>query len=142
MILEWVKDHQTLAGWLVALSVLMLLASAVVMPILVSRMRADYFMPDRDRAESLAIQHPVIRWSGLILKNLLGAVLLLAGLVMLLTPGQGLLTVFMGLLLLNFPGKRKLELKLIRQPGVFRAINWIRARAGREPLQLPEADSY
>ena len=137
-LLDWVKENRTLTGWLVAGSFVVLIVSAILVPILVARMRADYFMPERDREDTLAQRHPVIRWTGLILKNLLGGVLALAGLVMFVTPGQGILTLFMGLMLLDFPGKRRLELRLIRIPAIHRAIDWIRRKAGREPLQLPD----
>jgi hypothetical protein len=140
MFLDWLKENQALAGWLVGLSVFMLIGSAVLVPFLVARMRSDYFMPERQEELTLASRHPVIRWTGLILKNLLGAILFLAGLAMFFTPGQGILTLFMGLMLLDFPGKRRLELRLIRTRAIHRAIDWIRQRAGREPLQLPERD--
>lgn len=136
--MDWIKENQTLVGWLGAASLLTLVVSAFLVPFLVSRMRADYFMPDRDPEEVFAHQHPVIRWTGLILKNLAGLVLFLAGFVMLATPGQGFITMFVGLLLMNFPGKRRLELALIRLTVIRRAIDWIREKAGREPLQLPE----
>lgn len=137
MILDWVKENQALTGWLVALSVAMLIGSAILVPVLVVRMRSDYFLPGREVELSLAGRHPVIRWVFLVLKNLLGGVLFLAGLAMFLTPGQGILTLFIGLMLLNFPGKRRLELRLIRIPAIHRAIDWIRRKAGQEPLQLP-----
>jgi len=40
-------------------------------------------------------------------------------------------------MLLEFPGKRRLELTLIRQPLVLKAVQWLRHRAGREPLEIP-----
>ncbi len=65
--------------------------------------------------------------------------MVLAGIVlaMPLVPGQGILTILIGLSLLDFPGKRKMELKLIRLRAVRRGINWIRARAQQPPLDLP-----
>ena len=103
-------------------------------------MSADYFMPDRDPGRALALQHPVLRWTGLILKNLFGLILFIAGIAMLFTPGQGLLTVFIGLMLMDFPGKRRLELWVIRRPAIRKAFDWIRSKAGRKPLQLPAND--
>ncbi len=70
-------------------------------------------------------------------KNLLGGVLVVLGLVMLLTPGQGLLTLLIGLMLMNFPGKYRLERWLVTRPGVLRALNWLRARQGHQPLEAP-----
>jgi hypothetical protein len=55
---------------------------------------------------------------------------------MLVLPGQGVLTILAGITLLNYPGKRRLELWLVRRPAIHRAIDWIRRRAGRAPLEL------
>jgi hypothetical protein len=61
---------------------------------------------------------------------------MLAGVAMLVLPGQGLLTLLMGFLLVDFPGKYRLERWLFARPIVRRPINWLRHRAGRVPLQL------
>lgn len=138
-LLTWFKEHAVLTGWLAGASIVTLVASALLVPVLVARMRADYFLPERDSERMFANRHPVIRWTGLILKNLFGALLFLSGLIMLATPGQGLITMFVGMILMDFPGKRRLELRIIRIGAVYRAIDWIRRRAGREPLRLPES---
>jgi len=72
-----------------------------------------------------------------LLKNLLGALLVVMGLVMLVTPGQGLLTLLAGLLLMNFPGKYRMERWLVLRPGVMRALNWLRQRQGHAPFDRP-----
>ena len=69
-------------------------------------------------------------------KNVLGAVLMIAGVAMLVLPGQGLLTMVLGFLLIDFPGKYRLERWLVARPMVHRPLNWIRRRAGREPLKV------
>ena len=56
------------------------------------------------------------------------------GLILLVLPGQGLLTILIGLLLLDFPGKRAVELKLVRRPGIAAFLNRMRARHGRPPF--------
>ena len=73
----------------------------------------------------------------LITKNLLGIVLLIAGLAMLLVPGQGLLTIVVGMLLIDFPGKFRVERWLVTRRQVWRSINWLRKRAGRPVLNSP-----
>jgi hypothetical protein len=84
-------------------------------------------------------QHrPVLRSSLLIAKNVLGIVLVIAGVLMLLVPGQGLLTIVAGLILLDFPGKFDLERRLATQRHVWRSINWLRKRFGRTALQRPK----
>ncbi len=70
-------------------------------------------------------------------KNIAGVFFLLMGIIMLITPGQGLLTILIGLLLMDFPGKRRFEIWLIRIPSIHRAINWIRKKGDKAPLKLP-----
>lgn len=83
-------------------------------------------------------RHHLVRWSGLILKNLVGVVMILLGMVMSLpgVPGQGLLTILLGLVMMDIPGKRPLETKLIQRPQVLNAINRLRARFNKPPLIL------
>ena len=135
---EYVHHHKEILVWLGAFSAVTFVGSLLLIPILCVRMGQDYFMPHRDKEETLAGRHPVIRWTGLILKNIIGMLLVAAGIAMLFLPGQGVLTVVIGIMMLNFPGKRRLELRMIRLPGVLRVINALRARARHAPLQLPE----
>ena len=78
-----------------------------------------------------------IRWLVLIMRNIVGVLLVISGVVLLALPGQGLLTILAGLVLMSFPGKRALELGIIRLPMVLRAVNWVRKRRSKEPLQVP-----
>jgi hypothetical protein len=102
-------------------------------------MSPDYFLHPSPPVESWRRRHPALRISTLVIKNVLGVVLLLAGLAMLVLPGQGIITILVAMSLLNFPGKRSLELRIIRQGPVLQAINWIRARAKRPPLVVPRS---
>ncbi|NMD40555.1 MAG: hypothetical protein GYA83_07175, partial [Deltaproteobacteria bacterium] len=79
----------------------------------------------------------VFRLFSVVLKNVLGLVLIMAGFIMLFIPGQGVLTILVGMTLVSFPRKRALEMRLVRRPQVLRAVNWIRRRSGKEPLILP-----
>ena len=83
-------------------------------------------------------RHPVVRGLGLVGKNLAGLVLLVLGFVMALPgiPGQGVLTMIIGLTLLDFPGKRGLERRVLKHPRVLGAINRLRARFHRPPLEM------
>lgn len=105
---------------------------------LLVRLPEDYFLDSYERAWWVD-RHPLIRWCGLLLKNLGGLLLILFGIVLSLpgVPGQGLLTVLIGLTLVDFPGKRRVELFLIRRGPVQRTVNALRRRYGKPPLQLP-----
>ena len=125
-------------AWLFGLSLLLFVGSLLTIPLLVARIRADYFLTSDRRADGWLGRHPASRMTARVIKNSLGVVLLLAGLAMMVLPGQGIITVLVSLSLLEFPGKRALELRLIRQPSINRSINWMRKRSGRAPLIIPE----
>jgi hypothetical protein len=82
----------------------------------------------------------VLRAVGIFAKNLLGLVLVGAGIVMSLpgVPGQGVLTILLGIMLLDFPGKRALETRIVSRPRVNSAVNALRARFDKPPLMLDE----
>ena len=57
----------------------------------------------------------IVRWGAVIAKNLFGVFLILLGIVLSLpgVPGQGILTILLGIIMLDIPGKRPLEAKII-----------------------------
>lgn len=112
---------------------------AAVAVIVVLRLPADYFTHSRRDPLYRHGTHPLLGWFLVVLKNLSGLVLVILGVVMLFTPGQGLLTLLVGLMLLNFPGKYRLERRLVRLGPVIPALNWLRGRWGRAPLMDPDA---
>jgi len=142
--LDWLSQHldrwgltwgQVLVGMLI--SVVTFVVSIAVVTFVLVKLPANYFHSSHDR-EFLTERHPVLRMVGIFLKNLLGLVLVGFGIVMSLpgVPGQGVLTILLGIMLLDFPGKRGLEVKLVSRPKVFHAINRLRARFSRPPLLL------
>ncbi len=135
--LTWAKSHEMLLWWLFAASVVMLIVSPLLVGWLVVRLPADYFTVKRRQPPTVWERHRVLRPAILVVKNLVGVILIAAGLVMLFVPGQGLLTLAVGLMLLDFPGKFRLERWLVTRPAVWRSINWLRKRAGRKWLERP-----
>jgi len=127
-------------GWLAALSVLTFVGSLLVLPLVAARIPADYFCADRRGKTLWRRRRPGLRLIVLILKNVLGLALFLAGLLMLFLPGQGLLTIFLGIMLMDFPGKYRLERYIISRGPVLRGINWLRNRSGVAPLEVMECD--
>jgi hypothetical protein len=111
------------------------IASLIGVPWFFTRMPADYFRrPDRDpRLQSGGAM--LLR----VLRNLLGALLMIVGIVCLVLPGQGLLTLVVGLVLLDFPGKRRLERWLLNRGPVLRGINALRRRAHHPPLEMRDS---
>ena len=83
--------------------------------------------------------NPLIRGILMVLRNLVGGVVLLMGLIMIvpMVPGPGLVFILLGLSLVTFPGKRKLEMRLLRVRSVNNSISRLRARFDRPPFELP-----
>ncbi|MCC5805632.1 MAG: hypothetical protein JJU00_04815 [Opitutales bacterium] len=106
-----------------------------MIPLLIVRMPADYFI--REKVPLWPGLRPELRMALFAAKNLLGGILLLGGLAMLVLPGQGALTILVGIMLLNFPGKWRLERWLIRRRAIHRMMNWIRAKRHRPALHIP-----
>ena len=111
--------------------------SIAVVTIVLVKLPANYFHSSHAR-EFLVERHPILRAVGIFAKNLLGLVLVFAGIIMSLpgVPGQGLLTILLGIMLLDFPGKRSLETRIVSRPRVNAAVNALRARFNKPPLML------
>ncbi len=114
------------------------LSILVVVTVLI-KLPPAYFL-DRPQRRLWIDQHPALRLILLLLKNLAGLGLVAAGGLLSLPgiPGQGVLTMIIGLMLLNFPGKRHLERKIVSRPRIRTAINRIRQSFGQPPLQFSE----
>ena len=102
---EWIGDHKALVGWLATLSSVTLIGTLIAIPLLVARIPEDYFVKRRRRRVSWWKRHPVLRVVGVISKNAVGSLFIVAGIAMLVLPGQGIITIVVGLLLIDFPGK-------------------------------------
>ena len=136
-LLSWIESHQGLTAILAALSVLTFVGSLVVLPWLVAAMPEDYFLDTTRHDSRLRRLHPLLYYGLRGLKNLLGWLLILGGVLMLVLPGQGILTILVGLILSDFPGKFVLERRLARSERVMDAFNWLRRRVGRPALRVP-----
>ena len=140
VVIEWIQTHAAVSWWLAGLSALAFVATLFIVPIIVVRIPADYFEhPSRHRAP-WADQHFVVRAFLLAAKNVFGGFLVVVGIAMLVFPGQGLLTIAIGLVLMDFPGKFHVERWIVTRKPVFQAINWLRRRAGQAPLVVERSD--
>jgi hypothetical protein len=139
--IQWLQTHETISFWLVGVSLISFGATLALIPWVVVRIPADYFAGrKRPVQRQLALRSPVAWLVLLVVKNLIGALLVLAGLVMLVLPGQGLLTIIIGVLVMNFPGKFAFERWLVSRGPTLSLINRIRRRYGRSPLVLSGDD--
>jgi hypothetical protein len=135
---EWAKSHQAIVWWILPASIALLLLTPVAVGWTVLQLPQDYFNRENRRPLQSWTRHPLLRMLLLIAKNLLGVVLIIAGIAMLVLPGQGLLTIVVGVVLMDFPGKFRLERWMATRRPVWRSLNWLRRRAHRPELQRPE----
>lgn len=119
-------------------AIIAFILSIVLIPWIIILLPSDYFAHPKRQKYPWEKYPPLIKWSILLLKNMLGAIFVIAGIVMLFIPGQGILTIVAGLVLVNFPHKYRIQKWIVRQAPVFKTINAIRRKAGKRPLHCPE----
>jgi hypothetical protein len=132
--MEWLSDiwsGVTLgrAALGVGLFLISLIGSALVVGVVLVKIPANYFS-SHYQADFLPNSRWLTRW------GVVGLILVLAGIVMLIGPGQGILTILIGLILMDIPGKRPIEAKIIKRPVILAAANDLRARYNRPPLVM------
>jgi len=128
---SWISKEMWVG--LIIFSVIAFVGTLIAIPAILIRLPPDYFK-NHHHKPWFANHHPVIRTLGLLIKNIVGIIFLLAGIAMLFLPGQGLLTMLLGILFIDFPGKHRLEQKLIQHPQVLKAINAFREKSGKPPF--------
>lgn len=140
--MNWLSDFYSTLTWGnvllgVGLFLLSLTLSTLAVAIVMVKIPANYFSESHSR-EFLPGSKWHVRWGALILKNVLGVFLVLLGILLSLpgVPGQGILTILLGLIMIDIPGKRPLEARIIKRPAVLGAINALRARWNKPPLIL------
>ncbi|MDE0042678.1 MAG: hypothetical protein OXT74_11630 [Candidatus Poribacteria bacterium] len=130
LITTWVLEYWL---WIAILSALTAICTFIGFTAFIVSLPPDYF---GHKTHVSRIRNPIIRISLRVLKNVVGVITIIAGLVMTITPGQGLVAILVGVILCDFPGKRKLERKLIARPLVLNTLNKIRSRFNRPPIEL------
>ena len=119
-------EHPALVWGAVIYTLLATGGALLLMPRFLAQLPADYLHGDGHSPMSLG-------WR--VARNLLGGMLVLVGIFMLLAPGPGILTLLAGLILIDFPGKHALVVKLLSRPKVLAAVNKLRVHRGARPLE-------
>jgi len=139
-LLVGLHDYAHILEWLGLLSVLTFFGSLIAVPMLIAGMSADYFIRHRLRVAQRRKRHPIITRIMFLFRNGIGVLLLLAGMAMLVLPGQGILTIVIGISMMDFPGKHRLVEYLIQRPAVKRGLNWIRRKAHQPSFEFKIKD--
>jgi len=125
-------DYYDFFFWLGIVSSIIFIASLLSVGWLVSLIPSDYFINKKD--SKFKLNYPAAWIVSIIIKNIFGYILILGGILMLVLPGQGLITIFIGLMLSNYPGKYSIEKKIIATPKILKSINWLRKKSNVPPL--------
>ena len=125
-IISLLNTYQHIFIYLGIVSSLCFVLSLVAIPLIIKRLPADYFtyLPSEHASVQLSLKVVLLSTC----KNIIGLILILAGFIMLITPGQGVLTVLVGILVSDFPGKIAFERWLITRSVVKQSLNWIRRK--------------
>jgi hypothetical protein len=138
--MDWLSDvwsSLTLGNVLLAVGLFLvsLAVSLATVAVVMVKIPPTYFSVHH-RREFLTDRHWLVRSGAVILKNLLGLLLIVVGILLSLpgVPGQGILTILLGLIMLDIPGKRPLEARIIQRPTILAAINNLRSKYNKPPL--------
>lgn len=134
--LELTPDLRHLVELLGLVSVITFFGSLLAIPWLIGRLPANYFSLHRRKIKERYKRHPFVARMIFVLRNGIGTLFLLAGITMLLLPGQGIITILIGFSFMDFPKKHVLEDTLIRRPSVLKSLNWLRRKQKKQPFVL------
>lgn len=131
-----IDTHENFFLLLTMLSIIGFIGSLLLIPWLVTKIPSDYFSHSK-RQKYLWHNRPIlVRWLFIFFKNTLGILFVIGGIAMLFLPGQGILTILIGIFLIDFPHKYKVEIWILKHPFVLKSINKLRRKAKQPPLKL------
>jgi UPF0716 family protein affecting phage T7 exclusion len=133
---QWLGDHAALTSIMLVVSIVVLVGSLWICHYILTTIPPDYFQSKHKPFEQWRAARPALWWTLMISKNLAGGLLIVVGLIMFVTPGQGILTLLLGMALVDVPGKQKLVRKIIERKSVLKVINRLRSRADQPPLEI------
>ncbi len=137
-LINWIESNEILLLAAGVVSAAAFIGTALAVPFLINLLPEDYFLKEKRRESFTSPASALAFYILLAIKNLTGLVLFFIGIALLFIPGQGLLTIFLSLILIDFPGKWNLQKRIIRKKKIADAINWVRRRGGKRELIIPE----
>ena len=129
----FLKNNEVILFWISILSILFFFISLLFIKTIILKIPDDYFIRKKNLFISENIYLSILY---LFIKNIIGIIFLIGGVMMLVLPGQGILTIIIALMLLDFPGKKYFEGKIIKSKPVLKSINWVRKKSNKAPLRV------
>ena len=133
-LIELISNYRAYIFWLGTASMVIFVFSLLSIKWLVAMIPSDYFI--NKKKSSFRSKYPFVWLIILIIKNIMGYILIIGGIMMLVLPGQGLFTIFIGLILSNYPGKYFIEKRIISIPAIINSINWLRRKSNKNPIEI------
>lgn len=134
--MELLQKYSTLVEILGLLSLMTFIGSLIAIPWIIARLPQDYFIYHRKSVEKRHKLHPVLAKITFLLRNIIGFIFFLAGIAMLVLPGQGIITILIGISFMDFPKKNELIDQIVRHPRVTKVLNWIRMKEKKPPFEF------
>ena len=130
---SYILQNNQIFLYISGLSTIFFLLSLMGLSWLISIIPHNYFV-DKKRVSLIKMKNPLMWLPIIIIKNSIGLVLILCGILMLILPGQGVLTIITGLIFLDYPGKFRFERSLVRNKLILNSMNWIRRKLDKPDL--------
>jgi len=121
----------------ILLSIILFFATLLLIFLVIWWLPADYFISNSSHLSSLE-QNPALSKILFLVRNIIGVILIILGIIMLVLPGQGVLTIVIGLILVDFPKKKEFINKLIASKSVQKSLNYLRKKMNKEPFIFPK----
>jgi len=134
--IAFIHNHEELILWLTIASVIGLIASFLLIPWILIQIPSDYFSHEKRQKHQWYNDLPILRVVLLLMKNILGIIFIISGIIMLFIPGQGIITIIIGVIFADFPYKYNIEQWIISHPTVLRYINELRTKAKQSPIEV------
>ena len=135
----FLDQYGSIITWLGIISTVTFFLSLLIIPWIICRLDKNFFLHLHEHTKK-EDEHPAIFILLKILRYFVGSLLLLAGILMLFLPGQGILTMIIGISLLDFPGKRRLVDGILQLHPVQNSLNWIRAKGDKTQFSFTDSE--
>ena len=134
-VLDWLSANTLLVSFLAAASITLLAVTILATPWVVSRLPSDYLLRRLDGPKLKGFGRKLLS----LLRGFIGLLIVLLGLIMMITPGPGVVMMLLGISVAEFPGKNRLLVYLATRPSVLASLNWMRRRHDKPPFINPNA---
>lgn len=133
-VLHLLNNYSHYLAYLAAASIVLIVVSIMLIPKIIAQIPSNYFAATKRSNQNRQFSFRTTAMT--CIKNLFGIFLIASGTLMLLLPGQGILTILLGILISDFPGKYKFEQYLVSKPAILNSLNWIRRKQNVPDLYI------